>query len=171
MANWALLAKNGEDVANYPSCAATRHRHASNGDFTRTSVCARSNAPVVGTVGAYALCIGFTYPALAFNLEARGISSSVIGLQTSIFGLGLIIGSVFSPKIAMMFGAWCSTVIALIITAVVLLTFGIIKSVPVDWCNCVAIYGFRQLGSSAVADCLGGLVIRDIKRKWLILIA
>lgn len=84
---------------------------------------------VIGAVGAYALTIGYTYPALTFNLEARGYSTSVIGLQAAMSGLGVIVGSAASPWIIVRFGAWRSTVVSILLTVTILATFGLITSV------------------------------------------
>lgn len=85
-------------------------------------------AAVMGVVAAYALCIGYTYPALAYNLEAQGYPVGVIGAQAAMTGLGIIVGSLAAPWLAMRFGAWPAAAGALVATCLCLGAFGFITS-------------------------------------------
>ena len=57
--------------------------------MTRTASSAISGArlpvaelvSVLAVIGAFGLSVGYTYPAVALNLEARGVSPVVIGLR------------------------------------------------------------------------------------------
>lgn len=61
---------------------------------------------VICMVGAFALVIGYTYPALSFALDAAGVSKTVIGLQTAMTGAGIVAGSLLTPVVALRIGAW-----------------------------------------------------------------
>jgi len=97
---------------------------------TRTSAADRplpilSLAAVMAVIGAFALSIGYTYPAIALNMEARGISAATIGVLAALQGLGVLVGAVSMPVLTAWIGSWRYAVTALVGTAVVIALFGV----------------------------------------------
>ena len=78
----------------------------------------RRIAAVMGVIGAYSLTIGYTYPAIAYAMEANGHSPGIIGATASMSGVGLVLGSILAPWLAMRFGAWPTAAGALAATLV-----------------------------------------------------
>ncbi len=71
----------------------------------------------------FALSLGLTYPLLAIILEAQGESSTLIGLNTAMTPLGIIVAAPFVPALARRFGAWqlavgCALATALLMAAI-----------------------------------------------------
>ena len=83
---------------------------------------------VVCLMGAFALSIGFLYPALALVLEARGVAPGVIGAQAAMTGFGIAVGSLATPWLAIRFGVWRIGAVALALTIVLTLGFGVFQS-------------------------------------------
>ncbi|MBI1385777.1 MAG: MFS transporter [Rhizobiales bacterium] len=109
---------------------------------------------VVAVVGVYSLTVGYTYPALSFNLEARGYSSTVIGLQTAMSGLGTAFGSFAAAVLVRHFGAWPTVICCMATTVVTIMLFGFIPDVEV-W------YGLRFILSCS------GAVLFVVSETWL----
>ena len=82
---------------------------------------------VIGMVGAFALVIGFTYPALSFAMEAAGFSKTTIGLQSAMTGAGIVVASVLTPMLATRTGAWPLGVANGGFTVAILLGFGFLE--------------------------------------------
>lgn len=59
---------------------------------------------VIAAVSIFAVAQGLTYPLLSFILAEQGVSSSMIGLSAAMTPLGLIVSSVFVPRLARCFG-------------------------------------------------------------------
>lgn len=81
-------------------------------------------ASVLAVIGAFALAVGYTYPAIALNLEARGVSTTTIGILAAIQGLGLLLSAIALPSLTVRFGAWRLAVCSLAGTAVVIAALG-----------------------------------------------
>ncbi|MEL6748358.1 MAG: MFS transporter, partial [Pseudomonadota bacterium] len=86
---------------------------------------------VIGMIAAFGLTMGYTYPALSLVLEARGFSAAEIGLQTAAGGVGIIVGSLLSPWLAMRVGAWNVTMCAIAVTALLVVLFAFVE--PLAW--------------------------------------
>jgi len=70
------------------------------------------------SVGIFCIAMGLSYPLLSLILEEMGVSASMIGLNTSMTPLGMILSSPFVPGLARRYGAWFLTVTCFCITAV-----------------------------------------------------
>lgn len=88
-------------------------------------------AAVLTMLAVFSLTTGYTYPAVAFNLEARGFSASLIGAQAALAGAGILAGSLATPHLAARFGAWRMAVIGLYGTVAIVAAFGLVESLPV----------------------------------------
>lgn len=83
----------------------------------RTLIAACSAITVFG------LAFGMTYPLLSLTLEGRGVSADMIGLNTAMMPLGILIFSPFIPKIAKLIGAKRLAVVAALITGLLILCY------------------------------------------------
>ena len=76
----------------------------------------------------FGLVTGYTHPAIAFNLEARGFSAGLIGAQAACSGLGILVSAVLMPLLARRFGSWRLAVFGLSGTVVGVLGFGLTEN-------------------------------------------
>lgn len=74
----------------------------------------------------FALSSGFSYPALALNLEARGYSAGEIGLPASASGVGHVVIGLMAPLLAVRFGMWRLVLAALLVTGCSVIAYGFI---------------------------------------------
>ncbi len=84
---------------------------------------------VFGLVGAFSLTIGYTYPALSLNLEARGYSAGIIGLQAACAGLGIFAGAAVTPHLCARFGSWLTAVVCLAFVSASIVAFALIPPI------------------------------------------
>ncbi len=84
---------------------------------------------VIAVLAAYSLTVGYVYPAVAFNLKVKEFSSSLIGLQSAMSGLGILAGSLAAPILADWFTAWKATIIALLGSAIAIILLGVIDPI------------------------------------------
>ncbi|MCR9220387.1 MAG: MFS transporter [Alphaproteobacteria bacterium] len=61
---------------------------------------------VIATVCGFAFSAGLLYPTIALMLERRGVSEDMIGLNTAMVGLGVIVSAFFLPRLTERFGGW-----------------------------------------------------------------
>ncbi len=78
---------------------------------------------VIGTVCAFAFCIGFIYPVVALSLEARGHDEAAIGLNATASGLGILIVGFLVPRIVRKFGTFGALAIGVAISIASLVAF------------------------------------------------
>ena len=81
----------------------------------------------ITSVGIFCIAVGLSYPLLSLILEEMGVSASMIGINTAMTPLGMILSSPFVPGLARRFGSWFLTVACFCITAVVLLLFAVVR--------------------------------------------
>jgi MFS family permease len=61
---------------------------------------------VIATVCGLAFSAGLLYPTIALMLERRGVSEDMIGLNTAMVGLGVIVSAFFLPRLTERYGGW-----------------------------------------------------------------
>ena len=71
----------------------------------------------IACVGIFYVAIGLSYPLLTLIMEDIGFSASMIGLNTSMTPLGMVLSASFVPKLAQRYGSWFLTVACFFITA------------------------------------------------------
>ncbi|MEL6289186.1 MAG: MFS transporter [Pseudomonadota bacterium] len=86
---------------------------------------------VISVLAAYSLTVGYVYPAVAFNLSVKEFSPLVIGLQSAMSGVGILAGSVLTARIASLASPWATTLIALGVSAGVIIALGLIPPVAI----------------------------------------
>ena len=81
----------------------------------------------IASVGIFCIAMGLSYPLLSLILEEMGVSASMIGLNTSMTPLGMILSSPFVPRLASRYGSWFLTVACFCITAVMLFLLAVVR--------------------------------------------
>ena len=81
----------------------------------------------IASVGIFCIAMGLSYPLLSLILEEMGVSASMIGLNTSMTPLGMILSSPFVPWLARRYGSWFLTMACFCITAVMLFLLAVVR--------------------------------------------
>ena len=81
--------------------------------------------------GAFELVGGFFYPAIALNLELRGMSADLIGYQAAMVGLGLALSPLLVPCLVARFGMLLVCIANFALASGSILAFGLDTSVGV----------------------------------------
>ncbi|MDQ0510664.1 MFS transporter [Ancylobacter amanitiformis] len=89
-----------------------------------------SIAAAIGAISAVGLGLALSIPLLAFELDARGISSTWIGINTAVGGVATIALAPFLPNMVRRFGAGPLLLTAIATAAVSLLAFKVTSSFP-----------------------------------------
>ena len=71
----------------------------------------------------FGFAFGMTYPLLSLILEARGVSSDMIGINSAMMPLGILLFSSVIPVAAKRFGARNLAIVAAILTAFLMLSY------------------------------------------------
>ncbi|BDI34448.1 hypothetical protein CCAX7_64990 [Capsulimonas corticalis] len=82
-----------------------------------------SSAAVIAVAAIFGLSYGLTSPLIASNLESRGGSALLIGLNAAMHALGVLLIAPFLPRLTARFGARALIVTALALSASVLTIF------------------------------------------------
>ncbi|WP_349370187.1 MFS transporter [Salinarimonas sp.] len=61
---------------------------------------------VIGAVSVFTVTLGINYPYLTVLLKARGFSTSFVGLNAAMIPIGLVVGSLLTPRIALVTGPY-----------------------------------------------------------------
>jgi MFS family permease len=83
---------------------------------------------VLMLLAVFSLTTGYSYPAIAFNMEARGYSAGMIGAQAACAGLGILTSAVLMPLLAQRFGSWRLALIGLYGAVVSVFAFGLTEN-------------------------------------------
>ncbi|MGI9317091.1 MAG: MFS transporter [bacterium] len=83
----------------------------------------RNLVAACAAITVFGLAFGMSYPLLSLILEARGVSSAMIGVNSSMGPLGILLASSVIPTLAHRFGSRRVTIIAAGLTAITLLCF------------------------------------------------
>ena len=76
----------------------------------------------------FGFALGLTYPLLSLLMESRGVSESVIGLNSAMAPIGIVSFSVFIPVLARRWGTRNVAMTAAVLTAAVLLSYKVFPS-------------------------------------------
>lgn len=90
----------------------------------------RSLVAVIASVTAIGMTIGLVMPVLAFNLEARGTPSVLIGLMAAMPPIAILVCGPFLPGVVRRLGALPSLYLASLVSAGALLLFPVFTSLP-----------------------------------------
>lgn len=87
-----------------------------------------SIAAAIGAISVVGLGLALTIPLLAFELDARGISSTWIGINTAVGGVATIVVAPFTPGLVRRLGAGPMLMMALVTAAISLVAFKLTAS-------------------------------------------
>lgn len=104
----------------------------------------RSLVAVIASVTAIGMTIGLVMPVLAFNLEARGTPSVLIGLMAAMPPIAILVCGPFLPTVVRRLGALPSLYLATAVSTAALLLFPVFPSLP-------AWFALRFLMGSGIA--------------------
>ena len=71
----------------------------------------------------FGLAFGMTYPLLSLMLEERGVPANIIGLNSAMMPLGILIFSPFIPKASSRMGAKRLAIVAAFMTGVFIISY------------------------------------------------
>ena len=83
---------------------------------------------VLALLAVFSLTTGYSYPAIAFNMDARGYSAGLIGAQAACAGLGILATAALMPLLAQRFGTWRLALVALYGTVAAITAFGLTEN-------------------------------------------
>ncbi len=83
----------------------------------------RNLVAACAAITVFGFAFGMTYPLLSLILESRGISSDMIGINSAMMPLGILLFSPAIPVAAKRFGARNVAITAAIVTALVMLSY------------------------------------------------
>ena len=83
----------------------------------------RNLVAACAAITVFGFAFGMTYPLLSLILESRGISSDMIGINSAMMPLGILLFAPVIPVATKMFGARKVAIIAAIVTALVMLAY------------------------------------------------
>lgn len=90
----------------------------------------RAIMAAIATITSVGLAISLSIPLLSFEMERRGISTTVIGLNVATFGLAALIATPFTSRLARSFGFIRCIFLAILINAATFIGF---YSAPEFW--------------------------------------
>jgi MFS family permease len=90
----------------------------------------RSLVAVIASVSAIGMTIGLVMPVLAFNLEARGTPSFLVGLMAAMPPIAILVCGPFLPAVVRRLGALPSLYLGTAVSLAALLLFPVFTSLP-----------------------------------------
>ncbi|NKB62884.1 MAG: MFS transporter [Gammaproteobacteria bacterium] len=92
-------------------------------DHTEASLNIRNLVAACSAISVFGLAFGMTYPLLSLILESRGVSTDMIGLNSAMMPIGILLFSPFIPFATRHLGARNVAIIAALLTVVIVLTY------------------------------------------------
>jgi MFS family permease len=96
------------------------------------------------TVAVFSFSLGEMFPLLALKMEHWGISASLIGLNSAMAPVGILLAGMFIPRLAHRFGSRRVTLVMVVLTALVILSYPTLPNVA-PW------FGLRLMQGMFVA--------------------
>ncbi len=90
----------------------------------------RNLVAACAAITVFGFAFGMTYPLLSLILEARGVSSDMIGINSSMMPIGILLFSSVIPVAARRFGARRVAITAALVTALVMLGYKAFDTLP-----------------------------------------
>jgi MFS family permease len=85
-------------------------------------------AAALALLAMFSLTTGYSYPAITFNMEARGYSAGLIEAQAACAGLGILTSAALMPLLAQRFGTWRLAFVGLYGTVAAIISFGLTEN-------------------------------------------
>jgi MFS family permease len=89
----------------------------------------RNLVAACATVAVFSFSLGEMFPLLALKMEKWGISASVIGLNSAMAPVGILLAGLFIPKLAHRFGSKRVTLAMAFLTSLVILSYPVVPDV------------------------------------------
>ena len=89
---------------------------------------ARNLIAACAAITVFGFAFGMSYPLLSLILEARGVSSDLIGINSAMMPIGILLFSPVIPVLAKRFGARNVAIVAALVTALVILSYRVFDS-------------------------------------------
>jgi len=83
----------------------------------------RNLVAACATVAVFSFSLGEMFPLLALKMEKWGISASVIGLNSAMAPVGILLAGLFIPRLAHRFGSRRVTLVMVVLTALVIVSY------------------------------------------------
>jgi MFS family permease len=89
----------------------------------------RNLVAACAAVGVFSFSLGEMFPLLALKMEKWGISASVIGFNSAMAPVGILLAGLFIPKLAHRFGSRRVTLVMVLLTSLVILAYPAVPNV------------------------------------------
>lgn len=91
----------------------------------------RNLVAACSAITVFGLAFGMTYPLLSLILESRGVSPKMIGINSAMMPIGILLFSSVIPLAAKRFGSRIVAIVAALITSVLILSYKVFDSL--EW--------------------------------------
>ena len=88
----------------------------------------RNLVAACAAITVFGFAFGMSYPLLSLILESRGVSSDLIGINSAMMPIGILLFSPIIPVVARRFGARNVAIVAALVTAFVFLSYRVFDS-------------------------------------------
>ncbi len=88
----------------------------------------RNLVAACAAITVFGFAFGMSYPLLSLILESRGVSSDLIGINSAMMPIGILLFSPIIPVLARRFGARNVAIVAAIVTSLVFLSYRVFDS-------------------------------------------
>jgi MFS family permease len=114
-------------------------------------------------VAVFGFSLGISYPMLNLAMESAGISNTIIGFNSMMTAVGILITSLWLPTAARRYGAYRIMIASLIITAISFLCFGLFFDVII-WMFLRLMMGMAINGLFMMSETWVNLIANDTNR-------
>ncbi len=84
---------------------------------------------IIATAGVFVIALGLTYPLLALILKKQGVSAALIGANSAMTSLGIIVSAPLLPRLAQRLGAARTASLCAALSALLMALIGIFQEV------------------------------------------
>ena len=89
---------------------------------------ARNLVAACAAITVFGFAFGMSYPLLSLILESRGVSSDLIGINSAMMPIGILLFAPVIPVVARRFGSRNVAIVAALVTAVVFVSYRVFDS-------------------------------------------
>lgn len=123
----------------------------------------RAAGAVLASIGIFGLALGLSYPLLSLLLKARGVSDTMIGINSAMTGVGMLLSCALLPRLLCLAGARRLMLAGLIGSAGTMLAFPLFDSLAV-WFVLRVMLAFSLNMSFVVAEAWMNSIAADAAR-------
>ena len=122
----------------------------------------RAAGAVLASIGIFGLALGLSYPLLSLLLKARGVSDTMIGINSAMTGVGMLLSCALLPRLLCLAGARRLMLAGLIGSAGTMLAFPLFDSLAV-WFVLRVMLAFSLNMSFVVAEAWMNSIAADAR--------